>query len=90
VVNVVLCFYQDRSSFFGIFLYPSLKLLNWEFSRYSGVALIGGSIICIVVCYLEDILQRIITTIVIVCVRPSNISELLYRPQTTLQQKRSQ
>jgi hypothetical protein len=37
--------------------------------------------------YLKAILQRIISTIVFVCVRPINRSELLYRSQTTLQQK---
>jgi hypothetical protein len=35
--------------------------------------------ICIAMYYLEAILQRIISTIVFVCVRPSNRSELLYR-----------
>jgi hypothetical protein len=37
--------------------------------------------------YLEAILQRIISTIVFVCVRPSNRSELLYRSQITLQEE---
>jgi hypothetical protein len=36
--------------------------------------------------YLEAILQSIISTIVFVCVRANNRSELLYRSQTTLQQ----
>jgi hypothetical protein len=42
--------------------------------------------ICIAMYYLEAILQSIIFTIVFVCVRPNNRSELLYRSQTTLQQ----
>jgi hypothetical protein len=41
--------------------------------------------ICIAMYYLEAILQRIISTIVFVCVRPNNRSKLLYRSQTTLQ-----
>jgi hypothetical protein len=44
------------------------KLLNWEFSRCSGVALVGVSMICIAMYYLEAILQRIIS-IIVFCVR---------------------
>jgi hypothetical protein len=43
--------------------------------------------ICIAMYYLEAILQSIISTIVFVCVRANNRSELLYRSQTTLQQE---
>jgi hypothetical protein len=43
--------------------------------------------ICIAMLYLEAILQSIISTIVFVCVRANNRSELLYRSQTTLQQE---
>jgi hypothetical protein len=46
---------------------------------------LGVSMICIAMYYLEAILRSIISTIVFVCVRPNNRSELLYRSQTTLQ-----
>jgi hypothetical protein len=64
---------------------PRCFVLNWEFSRCSGIALVGVSMICIAMLYLEAILQSIISTIVFVCVRANNRSELLYRSQTTLQ-----
>jgi hypothetical protein len=41
--------------------------------------------ICITMLYFKAILQSIISTIVFVCVRANNQSELLYRSQTTLQ-----
>jgi hypothetical protein len=58
-------------------------LLNWEFSRYSGVALIGVSIFCIVVYYLEAILQRIIT-IVFVCRRYAVICFIILQKKADL------
>ena len=48
--------------------------------------MVGVSMICIAMLYLKAILQSIISTIVFVCVRANNRSELLYRSQTTLQQ----
>jgi hypothetical protein len=78
VVMQILLWY-DRCFKYFIFCWtgssPGAAKLHW----------LGVSIFCMVVHYLEAILQRIIITIVFVCVNPSNRSELLYRSRTTLQ-----
>jgi hypothetical protein len=68
-----------RKSFRLVFLVLALeRVLNWEFSRCSGIALVRVSIICIAMMYLEAILQSIISIIVFVYVRANNQSKLLY------------